>query len=359
MRLLALILAAGFVLAAWQANPAQALARAIELHQSGDVPGALRLYRQYFESGPPSLDAYTNYGAALAQQGQYAEAIEAYQQALQLKADHPPALLNLALAYYKTGRSVEARQQFEAVRPLMPSNLQVTLLLADCNIKLGDHKRAIELLDPVEAKRPDDLAVAYLLGTALMRDQQVERGGQVIDKILRKGDSAEAHLLIGTAKYHINDFAGAREEFRRAQSLNAKLPGVHAYLGLSLINTGEVPGATEAFRKELEINPESFPALLQLGVLAKQAKSYDESRSLLERALRVRAGDIGVRYQLATVDLASGKPEEARVALEAIVAESPQFREAHVSLATVYYKLRRKEDGDRERALVRQLGEQP
>ena len=356
MRPLAFLFAAG-LLAAWQPNAAQTLSRAIEIHRAGDIAGAIRLYKQYLETGPPSLDAFTNYGAALAQQSQYTEAIEAYRQALKLKGDHPPALLNLALAFYKTGRSVEARDTFETARPLMPANLQVTLLLADCNVRLGDHRRAIELLTPLEAERPDDLAVAYLLGTALIRDKQVERGSQVIDKILRRGDSAEAHLLIGTAKYNANDFAGAREEFRRAQALNAKLPGVNAYLGLSLLNTGEVPGAGEAFRQELEVNPESFPALLNLGVLAKQAKSYDESRALFERALHVHPGDVAVRYQLATVDLAGGKTEAAVTLLEAIVAESPKFREAHVSLATAYYKLKRKEDGDRERALVRQLTE--
>jgi hypothetical protein len=37
------------------------------------------------------------------------------------------------------------------------------------------------------------------------------------------------------------------------------------------------------------------------------------------------------------------------------VAEEPKFVEAHVSLATVYYRLKRKEDGDRERAIVKDL----
>ena len=41
--------------------------------------------------------------------------------------------------------------------------------------------------------------------------------------------------------------------------------------------------------------------------------------------------------------------------LEELIAESPSFVEAHVTLATVYYRLRRKEDGDRERAIVERL----
>jgi tetratricopeptide (TPR) repeat protein len=203
----------------------------------------------------------------------------------------------------------------------------------------------------------EDPAATYVLGTALLRDNQVERGSRVIDKILRKADSAEAHLLIGTAKYGAGDFAGARDEFRRAEALNPALPDVHAYLGLALLNTGDSTEASDAFRKELELSPENFTALLQLGVLSKQARNYDEARRLLGDALRVRPGDIGVRYQIATVELASGNATEALKALEAIVAESPNFREAHVSLATVYYRMQRKEEGDRERAIVRKLTE--
>ena len=62
-----------------------------------------------------------------------------------------------------------------------------------------------------------------------------------------------------------------------------------------------------------------------------------------------------MRYQIATIDLARGKIEDARKGLESIIKESPKFTEAHVTLATVYYRLKRKEDGDRERALVLKL----
>ena len=75
----------------------------------------------------------------------------------------------------------------------------------------------------------------------------------------------------------------------------------------------------------------------------------------MERALRVRPGDPGVRYQMATLDLVNGNVEQACSQLEQLIKESPQFVEAHVSLATVYYRLKRKADGDRERATVLKL----
>jgi predicted Zn-dependent protease len=92
-----------------------------------------------------------------------------------------------------------------------------------------------------------------------------------------------------------------------------------------------------------------------MGVIFKQDQRYDEARSSLDRALRVRPGDPGVRYQLATLDLAVGNLEQACAKLEALIKETPHFVEAHVSLATVYYRLKRKADGDRERAIVLKL----
>jgi Tfp pilus assembly protein PilF len=72
----------------------------------------------------------------------------------------------------------------------------------------------------------------------------------------------------------------------------------------------------------------------------------------------VRPGHAAVRYQLATLDLLAGDTEAARLKLEQLTKENPQFVEAHVSLATVYYRLQRKQDGDRERATVLKLNAQ-
>ncbi len=53
--------------------------------------------------------------------------------------------------------------------------------------------------------------------------------------------------------------------------------------------------------------------------------------------------------------MADGRVDQARAALVSLVKEAPEFLEAHVSLATGYYRLKRKEDGDREREVVKRL----
>ena len=50
-----------------------------------------------------------------------------------------------------------------------------------------------------------------------------------------------------------------------------------------------------------------------------------------------------------------GALDKARETLEGLVKESPQFLEAHVTLALVYYRLKRPDDSKREREIVQKL----
>jgi tetratricopeptide (TPR) repeat protein len=350
-------------LAAWlacaalaqQASPDTILRHAVELHQAGDIPGAIAEYRAYLKQDPKSIMARSNLGAALSRSGEYEEAIAEYRQALELEPRNVPVRVNLALAYYKISQISEAAAELAKAVKEQPSNRQAILLLADCDLRLGENKKVVELLSPLEKDSPNDKALVYLLGTALIRDDQPARGQILVDRILREGESAEAHLLLGTTKMNAQEFAAALVDLKKAVELNPQLPDVFSYYGMALLTTGDVAAATAAFRKELESNPNDFVSNLQLGSIYKQDQRYDDALRSFQLALRIRPGDPGVRYQLATLDVISGNLDQACSRLEDLIRESPQFVEAHVSLATVYYRLKRKADGDRERATVLKL----
>jgi tetratricopeptide (TPR) repeat protein len=274
---------------------------------------------------------------------------------LKLQPANTPVALNLGLAYYKTGQIDIAATTLEKVHQAAPDQLQPTLLLADCWLSLGRNKNVIELLTPLATKQPDDLAIAYMLGTALVRDDQVDRGQVVIDRILRNGDSAEARLLLGTTKLSARENPEALVDLKKAVELNPNLPDVWGYYGQALLRTGDSAAAIDAFHKALAANPNDFNSNLQLAVLLKEDDKNDEALVFLQKALLVRPADLGARYQLATLHLRQDKVDDARRDLEAIAKESPKFTEAHVTLATVYYRLKRKADGDRERAIVQKL----
>jgi tetratricopeptide (TPR) repeat protein len=347
------ILVQASILAAQKASPPEALVKEAEaLYQAGKFDQAIQDYRTFLAQYPDVFQVRSDLGAALAGAGRYEEAIAEYQRALKLQP-LPQIRLNLALAYYKADKLSLAVEELKKVE--MPNDLQVDLLLADCYLRLGENKKVIDLLDPLETAHGEDLPIIYMLGTAMVREGHVDKGQVIIDKILKNGDSAEARLLMGTTKMMAHDDPGAVVDLQKAVELNPNLPSAHAYYGRALRSTANPEAAEKAFRGELSINPNDFDANLYLGVLLKEEQNFDAALPLLQHALEVRPGDPGVRYQIASLHLAARNYDAARKELEGLVKESPTFLEAHVALATVYFRLKRKGDGDREQAIVAKL----
>jgi tetratricopeptide (TPR) repeat protein len=338
-----------------QMSPQQLVQDAMQKQQSGDLEGAVPEYRQFLKLHPEVAAIHSNLGAALAGLGRYQEALSEYKTALKLSPKLVGARLNLALVYYKMGKLDDAAAELEKVHAEDPQNHQATLLLGDCYMRMGRDEDVIRVLEPAEQKYPDDLAIAYLLGTALIHQKRVDEGQILIDKILHNGDSAEAHLMLGTAKLNVQDFAGARDEFAKAVALNPNLPEVHVLYGKALMFTGDSDLSAKQYEDEIAVDPYNFEANLQLGVAAREEQDYEKAGKYFLRAQETRPGDPGVRYQLALIAIDEGHLDEARNILEGLVKQSPQFTEAHVSLSLVYYRLKRPEDSKREREIVLKL----
>ena len=330
------------------------LKEAETFHRAGKLDQAINDYKLFLEQYPDVPQVRSDLGAALAGAGRYEEAIAEYQRALQLDP-LPEIQLNLSLAYYKIGKLSLAVDGLKKVRAELPSDLRPVMLLADCYLRLGQNKEVVELLSPLERSHGDDLGIIYMLGTALVRDGQVAKGQVIINRILKNGDSAEARLLLGTTKLQVNDLSGALTDLQKAVELNPNLPDLYSYYGLALMSTGDQAGAQKAFEQALKNDPNSFESNLRMGVLLREDQNYGAALQHLRHALDVRPGDLGVRYQIAAAELSLGQVEKARSDLEAIVKEAPNFTEAHVSLATAYYREKRKAEGDRERAIVAKL----
>jgi tetratricopeptide (TPR) repeat protein len=329
--------------------------RALELQQAGDVLGAIDTYKAALAIIPDRADALSNLGAAYVRLGQYDDGIAQYEAALKSDPTNNAVRLNLALAYYKSARPNQAIPQLKRVVSSDPEAKGAYLVLADCYLQTGQDQELVALLKPREQMFGGDLAYTYLLGTALLRTGDTVEGQKHVDKIFGAGESAEAHLLMGIAHLGQQDYPAAKTELERAVRLNPRLPTAHSLYGRSLLALGEQAAAERAFREELDFNVNDFEANLQLGNLRKSVQKFAEASTYLERATTIRPNDLTARKLLASLRLQTGKVEEAVTMLEAIVKDAPDLVEAHVQLATAYNRLKRKDDAERERAIVTRL----
>jgi tetratricopeptide (TPR) repeat protein len=331
------------------------LTRGMELHQAGDILGAIDAYKAALALVPDRADALSNLGAAYVRLGQYDDAIKQYDAALRADALNNSVRLNLALAYYKSARPNEAIPHLKRVISSDPEARNAYLVLADCYLQAGQEQELVSLLKPREQLFGADLAYAYLLGTALLRMDNVVEGQQYVDRVFGAGDSAEAHLLLGVAHFGQHDYRNAKTELELALKLNPKLPTANSTYGRALMLLGEPDASERAYRRELEINPNDFEANLQLGNLRKSAQRFAEASTYLERATAIRPTDLAARKLLGSLRLQTGRMDEAVALLEAVAKEAPDAVDVHVQLATAYNRLKRRDDAERERAIVERL----
>lgn len=261
----------------------------------------MREYRGCLASDPTRVEARSNLGAVLAKLGRYREAIDQYREALKTAGPQvePGLRYNLALAYYKSAEIPQAASELEVLHRGLPRDLNIALLLADCRLQTGENNKAIDLLTPFENPASDQPAVDYVLGMAMIRDGRVADGQLRVDRILRRGDTAEGRFLMGSALFSAGDYPGAVKELAKAVALNGDVPSLQSYYGQALLFTGDADGAVAAFRKELAANPNDFGANFQLAAIQARRGNTAESRQLLERAVQVRPGSLEAKAALA------------------------------------------------------------
>jgi tetratricopeptide (TPR) repeat protein len=339
-----------------QADDARALIeRAFSLQQAGDFPAAAEAYRDFLKLRPEEVGARSNLGVVLVKLGRYDEAITEYQAASRLAPDDIRIGVNLALALVKSGRLSEAAESFESLHRRMPAEKQITLLLADSQLQLGNNDRVIELLQPLGQADSSDLSVDYMLGMALLRKQRIDEGQVLLDRILGKGDTAEARFLLGTRIFESGDYPAAVKELAGAIALNPDVPGLQSLYGRALLATGDPDGASQAFRKELAGNPNDFPANLALGEILVVRKEYGEAKPALERALFLRPKSADAAVALGELLAATGQLGEARARLEAARPLAPDSIDLRRDLEALYTRLNLSSDAAREHKEVARL----
>jgi len=138
------------------------------------------------------------------------------------------------------------------------------------------------------------------------------------------------------------------------------LPGIHYRLGRVLVSKPDfgpevAEQAKAEFQKELQIDPSNAGAEYVLGELAKHNEQWDEAVQHFSHAAKLDAsfGDAFVGWGGSLVS--QKKFADAVLPLESAVKLEPQNPAAHYLLAIAYARSGRKEDGDRQFAIQRQL----
>jgi tetratricopeptide (TPR) repeat protein len=172
--------------------------------------------------------------------------------------------------------------------------------------------------------------------------------------------SAQGHELHAESLETDGKWDAAAKEYRLVLQQNPRLPGIHFRLGRLLLSKNnpsqaDAEEAKKEMQQELEIDPTNAGAEYVLGEMARGNQQCDEAIQHFSRAAKLDAGfgDAFVGWGGCLVSVK--KFSEAIPPLETAVKLQAGNPAAHYMLAVAYARTGRKEDGDREFAIQKQL----
>jgi Flp pilus assembly protein TadD len=148
------------------ASTPSALAEGFELHQSGDLKGALKCYRRVLKKDKNNVEALYLLGSLHSHTGDQRRAEAALRAALDGQPTHADARYNLARVFMDTNRYQEAEEELATVLSARPTHVSalrnmgvVCLQLGKPNDALVYLSRAVEI-DPLSAQTWSDFGLA-------------------------------------------------------------------------------------------------------------------------------------------------------------------------------------------------------
>jgi len=172
--------------------------------------------------------------------------------------------------------------------------------------------------------------------------------------------SARMQQVIAERLINGGDLKGATEHYRKALEIDPHLPGVHYELAEAILEGA--PGdsrAEAAAEQELEtavkLDGDSSKTECEFGKIAFLRSDSVSAYAHYSRALALNPGDAEAQVGLGRVLAATGKPEDAAKYLRMAIQSDPLNDEAHFRLASVCKRLQLKDESEKELRLFQEI----
>jgi tetratricopeptide (TPR) repeat protein len=300
---------------------------------------------------PTNVAAHGNLGVLLFFEKNYTGAIPELREALRLQPDLRKIQALLGMGERRSGDNAAARADLEKASP----ELQGKKFRIEAGLELIEIYSASDDLDKASAAVSGSLALdpenyevlyaAYRIHSDLARQE-------ILSLSLVAPKSALVYQAAAHEAARHGDTAGAILDYRQGLKMNPTLPGLHFELA-EMLNRLPMTSATSAeanseYEAALAQNPFDEKADLRLAAIASRANDQKEAYELASRALQLQPDDPEANYEVAKLMLTMNQPEKAEALLEHAAQLDPTNAVIHFRLSTVYHRLGRSADADRE-----------
>jgi choline-sulfatase len=247
--------------------------------------------RTYTDADDPKrligLDAQLQEAINRYKAGDLPGAIALCEDVVRRRPDMTLALSQAAFLYREQGRLEDAAHALERALAIDPEDAAAAALLGAYLNEGGQPQRAVAVLQPYTAVEEPDVDVVIAQGVAYA---QLGRPGDALRSFerARQLDPGNPMPLVNVATVQLGArrYDEARQSLQEALLLNPRLARTHNALGVVEAETGHTAEAIVRWKRAVELEPQDFDTVYNLGRLLRESGRVEEARPYLERFAR-------------------------------------------------------------------------
>jgi tetratricopeptide (TPR) repeat protein len=233
----------------------------------------------------------------------------------------------------------EAQRAAETALRIAPQTPQAYVLLAEIRTQRGDVAGAREMLTRAASGAGTFVPARLALGRLLLAQRDPQGALREFEAALEaESQSLPAAQMKAMALVQAKRTGEAIDFVEGAIRSDPRARGLHALLGGLHMIDRQWNRASAAYRKELEVDPQSVDARLGLAGAAAIQGREDEAIGRLQEVVRITPGNLPATLLLTSLYSRSGRADLSVPMLEAAVRATPDQTNVSLLLADLYVK---------------------
>jgi tetratricopeptide (TPR) repeat protein len=326
---------------------------AAEARDKDDIDEAIRWYQEGARQRPRWDEGLWYLATLLYDKDRFGEARDAFRKFLVLKPEAGPAWALRGMCEFRLKEYASALKSLEKGTELgygtntaiqRAAWFHLSMLL----VHAGHFEFAVQPLTWLARSEAESDALVEVAGLMLLRMPKFpsEIGKDSRDLVMLAGRAAYSHLS------RDGEHAGPR--FDELIGRFPTAPNVHYAHAIFLLGSNSDAAVAE-FRKELEIQPQSVFARLDLAFELLRRGDFQEALGPAEEAAKLAPGLFASHNALGRALTETGAMARGILELETAAKLAPDSPEMHFALARAYAKAGRKDEAARARATFAEL----
>lgn len=247
------------------------------------------------------------------------------------KTESPQQHLSKANSAFEKGQFIEAEQEYREVLRTAPSDPVAQRQLGLLYFEQGQIRQALPLLKRTAEAEPDNLDIKTKLVRSYLMGSEIPIARDLAQQIVEKQPGQdEAMMLVADAGIRLNQVDDTKKILDGIRQEDKQRAGYHAAQAMLLLAQRQDADAENEFNAAVKADPKFAPAHSGLAAIYWARKDLKAAEREFRAGAESSPKRSPLRMQLPDFLLRTGQLAEAKVILDQISTESPDYLPARV-----------------------------